>query len=164
MSWSLSFLAFGLMAPAIAEDPADPAIVVREFLYEQAPFPSCHASTIAETPDGLVAAWFGGTLMGAVGVNGAAADVDDPRQDPQQPRLDQVELDRRHPLDGAQGTGGAGAGGGAGRCRSQEVTDSHGLIAPRPERIAGRVHPIPPGAGRPGIHPGTHAAGTLPGI
>lgn len=27
-----------------------------------------------------LAAWFGGTLMGAVGVNGAAADVDDPRQ------------------------------------------------------------------------------------
>jgi len=27
-----------------------------------------------------LAAWFGGSLMGAVGVNGAAADVDDPRQ------------------------------------------------------------------------------------
>lgn len=27
-----------------------------------------------------LAAWFGGTLMGAIGVNGAAADVDDPRQ------------------------------------------------------------------------------------
>jgi predicted neuraminidase len=34
---------------------------VREFIYEQAPFPECHASTIAETPAGLVAAWFGGT-------------------------------------------------------------------------------------------------------
>jgi hypothetical protein len=30
--------------------------------------------------DAGLAAWFGGTLMGAVGVNGAAADVDDPRQ------------------------------------------------------------------------------------
>src|SRR5512132_884593 len=32
-----------------------------EFIFERAPFPSAHASTIVETPDGLVAAWFGGT-------------------------------------------------------------------------------------------------------
>ncbi len=32
-----------------------------EFIYETAPIPSCHASTIAETPSGLIAAWFGGT-------------------------------------------------------------------------------------------------------
>ena len=32
-----------------------------EFVYQTAPFKSCHASTIAETPSGLVAAWFGGT-------------------------------------------------------------------------------------------------------
>ncbi len=31
------------------------------FIYDTASFPSCHASTIAETPAGLVAAWFGGT-------------------------------------------------------------------------------------------------------
>lgn len=37
------------------------AIVKSEFIYEQAPFPSCHASTIVETKSGLVAAWFGGT-------------------------------------------------------------------------------------------------------
>lgn len=36
-------------------------VVMREFIYETAPFPSCHASTLAETPSGLVAAWFGGT-------------------------------------------------------------------------------------------------------
>ena len=36
-------------------------ILVDEFIYTQAPYPSCHASTIAETPEGLVAAWFGGT-------------------------------------------------------------------------------------------------------
>jgi predicted neuraminidase len=32
-----------------------------EFIYERAPFPSCHASTIVEGRHGLVAAWFGGT-------------------------------------------------------------------------------------------------------
>ncbi|CAN5619401.1 hypothetical protein BH24ACT26_BH24ACT26_20220 [soil metagenome] len=30
--------------------------------------------------DSGVAAWFGGSLMGAVGLNGAAAQVDDPMQ------------------------------------------------------------------------------------
>jgi len=36
-------------------------IVVDEFIYDTAPYPECHASTIAETSMGLVAAWFGGT-------------------------------------------------------------------------------------------------------
>ncbi len=36
-------------------------ILVDEFIYTEAPYPSCHASTIVQTPDGLVAAWFGGT-------------------------------------------------------------------------------------------------------
>jgi predicted neuraminidase len=41
--------------------PAGKAGIVKaEFIYEKAPFASCHASTIAETRSGLVAAWFGG--------------------------------------------------------------------------------------------------------
>jgi predicted neuraminidase len=36
-------------------------IVRSEMIFENAPFPSCHASTIVETPAGLVAAFFGGT-------------------------------------------------------------------------------------------------------
>ncbi len=37
-------------------------IKLAEFIYEEAPFPECHASTVAEASDGtLVAAWFGGT-------------------------------------------------------------------------------------------------------
>lgn len=37
-------------------------ILVAEFIYERAPYPSCHASTIVETANGqLVAGWFGGT-------------------------------------------------------------------------------------------------------
>jgi predicted neuraminidase len=36
-------------------------LIKTEFIYETAPFPSCHASTIVETPTGLVTAFFGGT-------------------------------------------------------------------------------------------------------
>jgi len=38
-----------------------PGLLKSEFIYESAPFPECHASTIAETATNLVAAWFGGT-------------------------------------------------------------------------------------------------------
>lgn len=39
-------------------------ILTDEFIYTEAPFPQAHASTIAETPEGLVVAWFGGTREG----------------------------------------------------------------------------------------------------
>jgi predicted neuraminidase len=46
------------------EPPKQAGILKTEFLYTQAPFPQCHASTLAETKHGLVAAWFGGTREG----------------------------------------------------------------------------------------------------
>ena len=36
-------------------------VISSEFIYESAAFPSCHASTLVETKDGLLAAWFGGS-------------------------------------------------------------------------------------------------------
>jgi len=49
-------------AAAVAPQPA--AIVSSRFVFERAPFRSAHASTIVETGDGLLAAWFGGTEEG----------------------------------------------------------------------------------------------------
>ncbi len=39
-------------------------VIQSEFIFDKAPFASCHASTIAETKDSLIAAWFGGTVEG----------------------------------------------------------------------------------------------------
>ncbi|MBQ2193831.1 MAG: exo-alpha-sialidase, partial [Bacteroidales bacterium] len=36
-------------------------VLSSEFVYDSADFPSCHASTLVETEDGLLAAWFGGS-------------------------------------------------------------------------------------------------------
>jgi predicted neuraminidase len=44
------------------------AVADSEFVFETAPFASAHASTIVETRDGLVAAWFAGTREGAADV------------------------------------------------------------------------------------------------
>ncbi len=46
----------------------NPAIVKKEFIFERAPFSSCHASTIAVSQGHLVAAWFGGDQEGAKNV------------------------------------------------------------------------------------------------
>jgi predicted neuraminidase len=40
---------------------ADPAILKTEYIYDTGPYPQIHATTIVETPTGLVTAWFGGT-------------------------------------------------------------------------------------------------------
>ena len=55
---TLACLAFVSITACAADDPA---VITHEFIYETAPYPECHASTIEETPAGLVAAWFGGT-------------------------------------------------------------------------------------------------------
>ena len=54
-------LAFSTM-PAVA---APPGLLVQEQIFERAPFTGCHASTIEEASDGIVAAWFAGTDEGS---------------------------------------------------------------------------------------------------
>lgn len=49
----------GVGSPADAKGA--PGVVLEEFVYDEAPFPSCHASTLAEVDGQLVASWFGGT-------------------------------------------------------------------------------------------------------
>jgi predicted neuraminidase len=48
------------------QDAGNDFVLVREFIYSEAPFPSAHASTIVEPRPGiLIAAWFGGTQEGS---------------------------------------------------------------------------------------------------
>jgi predicted neuraminidase len=55
------FLAAGHRAAAQTQAYQAQPVLASEFLYDTASFPECHAATIAETPKGLVAAFFGGT-------------------------------------------------------------------------------------------------------
>ena len=50
-----------LIAPIHTMFAAQPGLLTDEFIFDAAPFPQCHASTIVESKNGLVAAWFGGT-------------------------------------------------------------------------------------------------------
>ncbi len=62
----LSRLAVSRLALACLLGGSVFAQVKQGFIYESAPFPECHASTIVETgPNEFVAAWFGGTEEGA---------------------------------------------------------------------------------------------------
>jgi predicted neuraminidase len=56
-----ALFALSTLTGCATRQSTDSPIVKSEFIYQTAPFPSCHASTIAETQSGLVAAWFGGT-------------------------------------------------------------------------------------------------------
>ena len=58
-------IALALMAGALSAAPINVVTIEQsEFIYERAPFPSCHASTIEATKEGLIAAWFGGSDEG----------------------------------------------------------------------------------------------------
>ena len=55
---------YGLLAASSLRAAEMPGVLVNEFVYESASFPSCHASTIVDTPAGLVTAFFGGSDEG----------------------------------------------------------------------------------------------------
>lgn len=57
----LLLLLFSLGIFFQAKKPVEVKILRSEFIYESAPFPSCHASTLIETPTGILASWFGGS-------------------------------------------------------------------------------------------------------
>lgn len=58
-------LVFLSVTPVSAETGARPGLVLEEFVYENAPFPSVHAATVLELPTGeLLSAFFGGTAEG----------------------------------------------------------------------------------------------------
>ena len=57
----LLLAALGVLNLATVRLPAaQPGLLTAEFIFQTAPFPQCHASTIVETKNGLAAAWFGG--------------------------------------------------------------------------------------------------------
>ena len=57
---ALFVIGLALSVSVWTASPQGEAVLKSEFLYEIAPTPACHASTIVETHKGLVAAWFGG--------------------------------------------------------------------------------------------------------
>ena len=54
----VAVLLFGVAGNAAAQQLG---LVSASFIYDDAPFPECHASTIVQSGEALVAAWFGGT-------------------------------------------------------------------------------------------------------
>lgn len=50
--------------PDAPKQPRVAGLIQEEFLFDNAPFQECHASTICQTTRGLVASWFGGTKEG----------------------------------------------------------------------------------------------------
>jgi len=63
MAWKLCLCGWLLVPTTLAGQPLEeqPGVVGAEFIFQEAPFPQCHASTLAQARNVLVAAWFGGT-------------------------------------------------------------------------------------------------------
>ncbi|MCC7373645.1 MAG: exo-alpha-sialidase [Verrucomicrobiales bacterium] len=64
LGWAASGCAGGKGRRSTTPVSPGNAELKREFIYEEASFPECHASTVVETREGLMASWFGGTGEG----------------------------------------------------------------------------------------------------
>ncbi len=74
------------------------AELLREFVYQDAPFPQCHATTLAETEKGLVTAWFGGTREKAPDVGIWVSRLDSGKWTPPVEVANGIQPDgKRHP-------------------------------------------------------------------
>jgi predicted neuraminidase len=63
--YCLTFITFLSLRPiAVFASAGDSLSFIHESIFTNAPFESCHASTIAETSGGMVSAWFGGPQEG----------------------------------------------------------------------------------------------------
>jgi predicted neuraminidase len=62
-----AFILMGALSilPLVPAAELPPGVVAEEMIYTEPQHPQCHASTLVETKNGLVAAWFGGTKEGA---------------------------------------------------------------------------------------------------
>ncbi|MCK9506945.1 MAG: exo-alpha-sialidase [Pigmentiphaga sp.] len=58
------FVLIGLLFTSFLMAEVNEIINSKEFIFDNEAFGQCHASTIAETSNGLIAAWFGGTKEG----------------------------------------------------------------------------------------------------
>ncbi|HAZ04316.1 MAG: sialidase [Bacteroidetes bacterium GWF2_42_66] len=61
LSVIFSMVLFSACTQRLSPEKIKAEVLASEFIYEEASFPSCHASTIIETENGLLASWFGGT-------------------------------------------------------------------------------------------------------
>lgn len=57
-------IVLSVLLSVVIEGNEHSSILKSEFIFVKAPFSQCHASTIAESKGGLVAAWFGGSSEG----------------------------------------------------------------------------------------------------
>ncbi len=62
-------LAAGTLTSLLAADPPQSPITGSEFILNNPPHPSCHASTLVESREGLLVAWFGGSDEGSPDVD-----------------------------------------------------------------------------------------------